>query len=270
LKHVELNGGEIEYQVQGSGDPLLLIHGGILADSNAPLCVEPAISDSYCVISYHRRGFANSARVSAPFTIGQHAADGRALLDHLEIPRAHILGHSYGAAVALQWALDSPAEVQSLALLEPPIPSVPSWPMFLEGVEAIRTEMYECGHRVAAVEAFLTAVVGPDFRQYLDKYLPSGAFDMAVSDLDALFQVEFPSLMGWRFTANEAGSIRQPVLAVVGSESTPMFQEGHTLLRQWIAHSEELIVPEANHGLPYVNPSDLAKGLARFFAAHKL
>lgn len=270
MKHLKLNDGEIEYQVQGSGDPLLLIHGGILADSNAPLCVEPEISNSYRVISYHRRGFANSARVNPPFSIGQQAADGRALLDHLEVPRAHILGHSFGAAVALQLVLDSPSEVQSLALLEPPLPSVPSWSMFLEGVEAIRNEMYDRGHRAAAVEAFLTAVVGPDFRQYLDKYLPSGAFDMAVSDLDTLFQAEFPSLAGWRFTAKEAGSIQQPVLAVVGSESTPLFQEGHTLLRQWISHSEELIVPEANHGLPYVNPGDLANGLARFFAAHKL
>ena len=270
MQRVELDGVEIEYEVQGSGDPLLLIHGSILADSNSPLCVEPAISNTYRVISYHRRGFAHSARVRGPFTIGQQAADGRALLRHLEIPRAHILGHSYGAVTAIQWALDSPAEVHSLALLEPPIPSVPSWPMFLEGVESIRDEMYERGNRVAAVEAFLTAVVGPDFRRYLDKFLPSGAFDLAVSDLDTFFQVEYPALLEWRFTADEATSIQQPVLAVIGNESTTVFQESHALLRQWIAHSEELIVPEATHGLPYMNPSDLAEGLARFFAAHKL
>ena len=58
---------------------------------------------------------------AAPFMIGQQVADARALLRHLGITRAHIAGHSYGAAIALQWALDAPDEVQSLALLEAPL-----------------------------------------------------------------------------------------------------------------------------------------------------
>ena len=120
MQRVNLHGADLEYEVQGSGEPLLLIHGSILADAYFPLRAEPSIADHYRVISYHRRGFAGSVVPVIPFMIAQQAADGRALLQHLGIPRAHVAGHSYGAAIAIQWALDVPTAIQSLALFEPP------------------------------------------------------------------------------------------------------------------------------------------------------
>ena len=107
MQRVNVNSADIEYEVQGSGEPVVLIHGQILADAFYSLRAEPCIANNFRVIAYHRRGFAGSSRASAPFTIGQQAADGCALLRHLGIPRAHIAGHSYGAAIALQWALDA-------------------------------------------------------------------------------------------------------------------------------------------------------------------
>ena len=101
MQRVNVNSADIEYEVQGSGEPVVLIHGQILADAFYSLRAEPCIANNFRVIAYHRRGFAGSSRASAPFTIGQQAADGCALLRHLGIPRAHIAGHSYGAAIAL-------------------------------------------------------------------------------------------------------------------------------------------------------------------------
>jgi pimeloyl-ACP methyl ester carboxylesterase len=271
MQCVNLNGVDLEYAVQGSGEPLVLIHGAILADAFSPLLVEPRIANTYRVIAYHRRGFAGSSRASAPFMIGQQAADGRALLRHLGITRAHIAGHSYGAAIALQWALDAPEEVQSLALLEAPLfEAIPSGPTFWEGVAAVRQDLYERGDKVGATDAFLTGVVGAEYRQIIAKSLPPGAFELAVADLDTFFQVELPALQQWRFTAEDAARIRQPVLAVVGTETAPIFSEGHVVLMQWIPQTEELVVPQATHGLQMMNPRAVADGLARFFAGHKL
>jgi pimeloyl-ACP methyl ester carboxylesterase len=84
----------------------------------------------------------------------------------LGIPRAHIAGHSYGAAIALQWALHAPEEVQSLA---PLVNTIPSGPSFWEGVASVRRDMYERGDKVGATDAFLTSVVGPDYRQFTAK-----------------------------------------------------------------------------------------------------
>jgi pimeloyl-ACP methyl ester carboxylesterase len=78
MQRANLNGADLEYEVQGSGEPLLLIHGSILADAYFALRAEPRIADHYRVISYHRRGFAGSSRANVPFTIVQQTADGRA------------------------------------------------------------------------------------------------------------------------------------------------------------------------------------------------
>jgi pimeloyl-ACP methyl ester carboxylesterase len=119
MQRVHLDGVDLEYDAQGSGDPLVLIHGSILADGFFPLLAEPRLASNHRMISYHRRGFAGSSRAQDPFTIAQQVTDGRALLRHLGVERAHIAGHSYGGAIALQWALDAPPEVHSLALFEP-------------------------------------------------------------------------------------------------------------------------------------------------------
>ena len=50
MEQVTLNGAAIEYEVRGSGEPLLLIHGAILADAFFPLLNEPAIASHYRVI----------------------------------------------------------------------------------------------------------------------------------------------------------------------------------------------------------------------------
>jgi pimeloyl-ACP methyl ester carboxylesterase len=271
MQRVNLNGADLEYEVQGSGEPLLLIHGSILADAYFPLRAEPAIANHYRVISYHRRGFAGSSRASIPFTIVQQAADGRALLQHLGIPRVHIVGHSYGAAIAIQWALDAPTAIQSLALLEPPlVASIPSGPTFWEGVASVRQQLYDPGDKAGAIDAFLTAVVGANYRQIIETFLPPGALELAVTDLDTFLQVELPALQQWRLTAEEATRIHQPVLSVVGTETAPLFRESHALIRQWMPQAEELVVPQATHALQYMNPSAVAEGLARFLARHTL
>ena len=96
LQRIVVDGTELEYEERGSGEPVLLIHGGLLADAFAPLLAEPALTDRYRVISYHRRGFAGSARPEGEVSIARQAADARALLAHLGIARAHVVGHSYG------------------------------------------------------------------------------------------------------------------------------------------------------------------------------
>jgi pimeloyl-ACP methyl ester carboxylesterase len=270
MQRVNLNGVDLEYDVQGAGEPLLLVHGGLLTDAFFPLLAEPRIATTYRVISYHRRGYAGSARASAPFTIGQQAADGRALLRHLGVERAHIAGHSYGAVIAIQWALDAPTAIQSLALLEPPLlGSIPSGPIFWDGVASIR-QLYDAGDKVGALDAFLTAVGGANVRQLIEQFLPAGAFELALTDLDTLFQVELPALQQWRLTAEDARRIHQPVLSVVGTETAPMFRESHDLIRQWLPQAEELIVPQATHALQWMNPSAVADGLARFLAKNAL
>ena len=270
MQTAHLHGIELEYDAVGSGEPLLLIHGGFIADSFHSLLAEPRITSRHLAIAYHRRGYAGSSRTTGPVTIAEHAADARALLRHLDIPRAHVTGHSSGGTIALQLALDAPDLVGSLELLEPGlIFLVPSGPAFLERLLSLR-ETYRYGDREGALDGFLSGIAGPEYRELIRKFLPPGAFDLAVADARTSFEVELEALQRWRFTAEDAGRIRQPLLSVIGEESEPIFEEVRSLLQQWMPHAEELVVPQANHALQFMNPKAVADGLARFLEQHPL
>ena len=121
MDRARVNGVEIEYEVRGEGEPILLLHGGLLADENTPLLLEPALTDGHKVINYHRRGFAGSEHPSGHAQIGDQVADAVALLDHLGIDQIHVVGHSLGGVIGIQIALDHPDRVLTLALMEPAV-----------------------------------------------------------------------------------------------------------------------------------------------------
>lgn len=268
MQRAQINGATIEYEVQGAGEPVLLIHGSIVADAYAPLLAEPAIASRFRLISYHRRGFAGSSRAPASFSIAQQAADARELLRTLGIERAHVAGHSYGGVVALQLALDAPDAVHSLALLEPAVMAVPSGQQFAENLAPIGTQ-YVAGDKAGAIEAFVQSVGGADVRAVVEERLP-GAFAQAVADADTFFQIEVPALAEWSFTLDHASRIKAPVLTVLGADSVPMFVEGNALLREWLPQAENFVLPGAGHLLQIQNPSGMAEGLTGFFARHPL
>ena len=113
MQSVNVNGVELEYEVIGAGEPVLLI-SPVIADGFLPLLAEPALADRYQLIRYHKRGWVGSTHTPPPVSIADHAADAAALLDHLGVRPAHIAGHSSGAAVAAQLALDHPEYVHTL------------------------------------------------------------------------------------------------------------------------------------------------------------
>lgn len=269
MQYFHIDGANLEYRIQGSGESLVLIHGSILAAAFSPLLSEPSIANKYRVITYHRRGFAASSRATPGLTIRQQAADCHALIRHLQIPQAHVAGHSYGGAIALQWALDAPQDVHSLALLEPAlVNSVPSSPLFWDWVASVRQNTYEHGDKMGAVDAFLSGLVGANYHAILNEHLPPGTFDLAVADVDTFFEVEAPALREWRFEPEDARSIKQPSLSVLGSDSAPIFHEVHQFLKKWMPQADELTVPNATHGLQYMNPNGVAEDLARFLERH--
>jgi pimeloyl-ACP methyl ester carboxylesterase len=271
MNRAQLGGSELEYEVQGTGEPVVLVHGSHIADAFSPLLVEPVLTERYQLIRYHRRGFAGSTHPEGPLSIVQQAADCRALMEYLGVQGAHIVGHSYGGAIALQLALDVPEVVHSLALLEPALLIVPSAQQFMDAMGPV-LEMYEGGNKSEAVDGFLQAVVGPEYRSVLDRMLP-GAFAQAVADADTFFQIELPALQQWSFTQADAGRITQPVLAVLGADSHtlwPGWVEVHQLVQTWLPQAEAFELKGATHGLQIIDPAGMADGLASFFARHPL
>ena len=69
MKRVQLNGADIEYDVRGSGAPVVFIHGSILSDGFVPVIEQPGIAENFKIVHYRRRGYALSSRAVAGMTM---------------------------------------------------------------------------------------------------------------------------------------------------------------------------------------------------------
>lgn len=270
MERVRIDGSELEYEVSGRGEAAVFIHGAFISDTFRPLLAEPSLADRHRLILYHRRGYAGSSRASEPVSIARQAADCRALLRHLGVERAHVVGHSYGGDVALQLALETPGVVHSLALLEPGLMVGASAQGYREALTR-GVERYQEAGAAVAVDEFLQAR-WPGYRVTLERVLP-GAFAQTVADAETWFEREVSGQLGWRFGEAEARRISQPTLSVLGGESDALwsrFGETHRLLLAWLPYAEGFVLPGATHFMLLQDPRGVAEALATFWARHRL
>ncbi len=259
----------LEPVVRGLGEPLLLIHGSHIRDSYIWLVNEPALSP-FQTITYTRRGFSGGPPHAGPFSINEQAEDAFDVLQTLGLGRAHVAGHSYGGAIALQMVLSRPERVASLILLEPALLMVPSAPAFFEAV-APAIQRYAAGDPAGAVDLFMGLVGGPNWKSDMARRVPGGA-EQAERDGTTFFGVELPALKDWPFDARLGAKIAQPVLYAVGTESGPVFDEGFELCRASIPQTQRLSVNGANHLLQQ-EPRwsvQIARGIREFLDAHPM
>jgi pimeloyl-ACP methyl ester carboxylesterase len=271
METASINGTELQYTVTGSGEPVLLIAMGPCRDGFLPLLSESVLANRYRLISYRQRRIARGAADPTPVSFAQHAADAAELLGKLGVRRAHVAGHSSGAAIALQMAVDHPDRVGSLALLEPPLVGVPSAAAFFTQLQPA-FDAFGAGDREGAMTRFMSVMSGLDWdscRAQVDKYLPGGA-TQALKDADNFFGSYLAYLNAWQFGADQAAAIAQPALSVVGAQSVPFFTEGHELLHRWIPQLESCVVDGVGHLLHLQNPQPIARCMAEFFARHPL
>lgn len=267
MNKAPVNGVELEYEVKGSGEPVLLISTGPIADSFLPLLSDKALVERYRLIRYRQRRRARSD--APPPSFAEHAADAAALLAHLGIARAHVAGHSSGAIIALQLAVDRPDVVQTLALLEPPLLSAPSAAAFFEKVGPALTA-YGSGDREGAMARFLSTVCSLEWetcQKVIEKQVPGGVA-LALRNADNLFESYLPALSAWEFGAREAASISQPVLSVLGTQSEQLFVDSDALLHAWFPQLQDCRIEDVAHLLHLQRPEPVGRAFGDFLARH--
>jgi len=148
MKLAHLGGVDLEYAVEGVGEPVVLVHAGAVADFFAPLVGPLARSGRFRVVHYHRVGYGGSSRPgTGDADMAEQARQCQALLQQLDVERAHVVGHSSGGLIATQLALDAPEVVGTLALLEPVDLEVPSAAEFGQQVLGPAFQRYAMGTR---------------------------------------------------------------------------------------------------------------------------
>jgi 3-oxoadipate enol-lactonase len=107
---IEIPGGRLYHEVDGSGHPLVLVHAGV---ANLRQWDEqvPAFADRYRVIRYDTRGYGRTESDDVAFS---NRADLAAVLDHIGADSAYVLGASRGGMIALDFAIEQPNRVDAL------------------------------------------------------------------------------------------------------------------------------------------------------------
>jgi 3-oxoadipate enol-lactonase len=256
-------GVELEYEVVGTGEPVLLI-GPVVAGGFRPFLSEPPLLERFRLIHYHRRGWAGSTQTSDRASIADHAADAAGLLAALGV-------QSIGAVIALDLALSRRDVVHTLGLLEPSALFVPAAQGFFQAATP-SLDAYGGGYKARAVAEFLTLVSGLGWercRAIMEEHAP-GALAQTIDDADTLFGAELPALMAWTLTREQAAALDRPTLSLRGSDTGPLWIEVAELLRGWLPDVDERIVDGVGHLLQLQRPEPVALALAEFLARHPI
>jgi pimeloyl-ACP methyl ester carboxylesterase len=114
--YAELTNGKVWFEEQGSGDPLILIHGGAVDGRFFDKNIE-ALAAHFRVIAVDLWGHGHTADRDGPFTLGSFSVDVAELIELVAGGSAHVLGHSIGAAVALDLTMRRPELVRKLIVV---------------------------------------------------------------------------------------------------------------------------------------------------------
>ncbi len=115
MPFAETGGARLHYRSSGAGEPLLLITG-LGGDLGFWRTATALLEDEYNVIAFDNRGAGGTSCHEGAFSMAELADDAAALLDHLKVDRAHVLGWSMGGNIAQEFALRHPRRVMTLTL----------------------------------------------------------------------------------------------------------------------------------------------------------
>src|SRR3954453_150038 len=261
-------GVTLNYEISGEGDPLLLImgtSGSILLWGE----IIPRLAEEYQVIAFDNRGLGGSERGQGPITVASLAEDASALLESLEIPRAHVMGWSLGSAVIQELALAHPEQVASAIMYA-------TWARCDGQQRAVLTALrHPSATRdidaalAAAGMAFSPQLLDhPNFEQMLEPMLP--AFPQNEDQMQVTTEQWDAYLV--HDTLDRLGGITAPSLVIVGEQDllTPPRQSRAVAEAIPGARFELVTGPGSSHGLHIERPDDLLRIVTGFLNDNKL
>jgi pimeloyl-ACP methyl ester carboxylesterase len=118
--YAKVNGLNMYYEIHGSGEPLMMLHGAFMAISGDWEEWVHELAKSHRVIAVEMQGHGRTADIKRDITPENLADDVAALLDQLKIPKADVLGYSLGAGAAMQCAIRHPEKVRKVVVISYP------------------------------------------------------------------------------------------------------------------------------------------------------
>ena len=282
MASIELNGVKFEYVERGQGDPVVLVHGS-QGDYRSFCDQVERFARSFRVIAYSRRYHWPNASIAegSDYSMLEHVADLKALIEAFELGPVQLVGHSYGAFMGLLLASMEKAMVRSLVLTEPPVVplvvSIPPKPSHLlklfltsprmaiavaklggRGLDAAAAATRR-GDREEALRLMGSAVLGPEtFRSLSPERLAMARANF----IDAEFLGSgLPAL-----TVDQVRAVRCPVLLVGGERSPAVFGHLMSVLERLLPRVERVEIARASHLVHETEPGAYAAAVLPFLS----
>ena len=264
-----VNGVRLFYELTGDGPPLVFVHGS-WGDHTIWNLVVPALAERFRVLVYDRRGHGQSERPPGQGSAEEDAADLAALIAHLGLVPAHVVGTSYGASLALRLAIRHPDLARSLAVHEPPLLDLP-----LDDPADARAAK-EVKERSAAVAARLAAGdMEGGARDFFDTVaFAPGTWDTLPPEWQRVFVAHAPTFLDEtrdpERRALDLGGLaafRGPVLLTYGEQSPSFYAPIVFRVAAALPQAETRVIADASHAPYRTNPDEYVTIIASFFAA---
>jgi pimeloyl-ACP methyl ester carboxylesterase len=228
-------GVTLNYEITGDGEPVLLIMG---TSGSIPLWGEivPRLAQNYQVVAFDLRGLGGSERGEGPISVASLAEDASALLEALDIPRAHILGWSLGSAIIQELALAHPEQVATAILYA-------TWAR-CDGFQRAMLAALRAPFVYRDMETAITALGlafspqlldNPDIGTMLEALLP--AFPQTEAQMRTTVEQWDADLV--HDTVDRLGGITAPTLVIVGEQDL--------LTPPWVAKAVADAIPGARY-----------------------
>lgn len=270
-------GHEVYYEVQGSGEPVILIHGLTLDLREWDAQVD-VLAERHQVIRYDVVGHGQSSGMSADLPDGSvrdwdHVRD---LLDALDVDKAHVVGLSMGGEIAMNFALEYPERVQTLTPIDARLPGYDLPPeselgqRFGNYINVSATQGVQAALELwAADPLFAPANANPEVRAKLEEIVIEGH-----GALGAGARFQWPNLLKVAAltpsTMSRLNEIDIPTLVMIGELDLIDFQIQADIINQGILNSTKLVVPNSGHMSDMEQPEFVSAALLDFFAAHQI
>lgn len=281
MPRVEANGVELFYELAGSGEPLVLVHGS-WGDHHHWLPVLPALTACFRVLVYDRRGHSRSERPPGPGCRREDEDDLAALLETLDLAPAYVAGSSFGASTALGLAARRPGLFRGLIAHDAPLtaimsgtpgtPGTPSAPSaapvspappplrdLAEGCAPVLAHL-RADERLAAARRFTDEIaVGP------------GTWDRLPPPVQQTFLANAPTFLdehgdphGADLDLTRLSAFPGPVLLTSGTSGPPCFATITARLAEALPRAATHTFEGAGHIPPVTHPQAYARAVTAF------
>jgi pimeloyl-ACP methyl ester carboxylesterase len=257
-----VNGTSLYYELSGSGDPLVVVHGSWV-DHHTWNAVVPAFAESFTVLAYDRRGHGQSELAEGQGSIREDAADLAALIEAFDLAPAHVAASSWGGTIALRLAAERPEVFRTLVAHEPPI-----------------FGLLEEGPEVAAMGATMESVVGTlaagDLEAGAHRFVDEiafgpGAWDGLPQEVRAIFVENAPTFLDecrdpeqLVIDLSTLAAFSRPALLTQGSESPAPFGRVLDLVIEALPATRRATIAGAGHVPHITHPDAYVETVTRF------